>query len=301
MTTVTNTRIKKRRDWDREITHALFLAPNFILYTLFTVIPIFIGLYYSFTNWNGIKRTYKMVGFRNYVRMFQDSRFLRAVSFNGTYVLMYVVLLVVLAVVLGLLLNQKIPGRSFFRSAYFFPAVIGMLSCGMIFRQIFGHGLPSIGNAMNIEWMKTDILIDPAKAQFGILFVNLWQGVCIPTVLVLAGLQTIPGELIESAQLDGATGWNVFKHITVPFLLPTISMILVLALKESLMIYDYILALTEGGPAGRTESVTMLIMKHAFNELKFSTGVAEAIVLAIVIISISVVQIYLTNRKKVYE
>lgn len=298
---MTNVNLKKRKDWDREITHALFVAPNFVLYTLFTVIPIFIGLYYSFTNWNGIKRTYKMVGLRNYVRMFQDSRFLRAVSFNGTYVLMYVVLLVLLAVVLGLLLNQKIPGRSFFRSAYFFPAVIGMLSCGMVFRQIFGHGLPTIGNALNIEWMKTDILIDPAKAQFGILFVNLWQGVCIPTVLVLAGLQTIPDELIESAQLDGATGWKVFKHITSPFLLPTISMILVLALKESLMIYDYILALTEGGPAGRTESVTMLIMKHAFNELKFSTGVAESIMLAMVIISISVVQIYLTNRKKVYE
>ena len=292
---------KKRVDWDRELTHALFVTPNFILYTLFSVFPIFVGLYYSFTNWDGIKRKYKFVGFRNYVRMFGDSRFQRAVTFNATYVLMYVVLLVLLAVVLGLLLNQKVRARSFFRSAYFFPAVIGMLSCGMIFRQIFGHGLPAVGETLGIEWLKTNILIDPTKAKFGILFVNLWQGVCIPTVLVLAGLQTIPAELNESAQLDGATGWNIFKHITIPFLLPTISMILVLALKESLMIYDYILALTDGGPAGRTESVTMLIMKHAFNELKFSMGVDEAIVLSIVIISISVVQIYLTNRKKVYE
>ncbi len=294
------TKPKKRRDWDREITHALFVAPNLILYTLFTVFPIFVGIYYSFTNWNGIKRTYKMVGFRNYVRMFNDSRFVRAVTFNSTYVIMYVILLVVLAVVLGLLLNQKVRWQGFFRSAYFFPAVIGMLSCGMIFRQIFGHGLPGVGESLGIEWLKTNILIDPEKAKFGILFVNLWQGVCIPTVLVLAGLQTIPGELNESAQLDGATGWNIFRHITIPFLIPTISMILVLALKEGLMIYDYILALTDGGPAGRTESVTMLIMKHAFTEMKFSMAVAEAIVLALVIITISVVQIYLTNRKKVY-
>lgn len=295
------TKRKKRIDWDRELTHALFVAPNFILYTLFSVFPIFVGLYYSFTNWDGIKRSYKIVGFRNYVRMFKDSRFLRSVSFNSSYVLMYVLMLVLLAVVLGLLLNQKVRGLGFFRSAYFFPAVIGMLSCGMIFRQIFGYGLPSVGEALGVEWLKTNILIDPGKAKFGILFVNLWQGVCIPTVLVLAGLQTIPHDLIESAQLDGADRWKVFKHITVPFLLPTISMILVLALKESLMIYDYILALTDGGPAGRTESVTMLIMKHAFTELKFSTGVAEAIVLAVVIITISVFQIYLTNRKKVYE
>lgn len=297
---MTKTR-KRRIDWDRELTHALFVAPNFILYTLFSVFPIFVGLFYSFTNWDGIKRSYKMVGLRNYQRMFKDSRFLRAVSFNSSYVVMYVVLLVLLAVTLGLLLNQKIRARAFFRSAYFFPAVIGMLSCGMIFRQIFGYGLPSVGEAMGIDWLKTNILIDPDKAKFGILFVNLWQGVCIPTVLVLAGLQTIPGELIESAQLDGADSVKVFRHITLPFLLPTLSMILVLALKESLMIYDYILALTDGGPAGRTESVTMLIMKHAFTELKFSTGVAEAIVLAAVIITISVIQIYLTNRKKVYE
>lgn len=292
---------KRRVDWDREVTHALFVMPNFILYTLFSVFPIFVGLYYSFTNWDGIKRKYKMVGLRNYERMFKDARFLRAVNFNSTYVMMYVVLLVLLAVVLGLLLNQKVRARGFFRSAYFFPAVIGMLSCGMIFRQIFGYGLPSVGEALGIDWLKTNILIDPSKAKFGILFVNLWQGACIPTVLILAGLQTIPGELIESAQLDGANRRQVFRHITFPFLIPTISMILVLALKESLMIYDYILALTDGGPAGRTESVTMLIMKHAFTELKFSMGVAEAIVLAVVIITISVFQIYLTNRKKVYE
>ena len=292
---------KRRVDWDREVTHALFVMPNFILYTLFSVFPIFVGLYYSFTNWDGIKRKYKMVGLRNYERMFKDARFLRAVNFNSTYVIMYVVLLVLLAVVLGLLLNQKVRARGFFRSAYFFPAVIGMLSCGMIFRQIFGYGLPSVGEALGIDWLKTNILIDPSKAKFGILFVNLWQGACIPTVLILAGLQTIPGELIESAQLDGANRRQVFRHITFPFLIPTISMILVLALKESLMIYDYILALTDGGPAGRTESVTMLIMKHAFTELKFSMGVAEAIVLAVVIITISVFQIYLTNRKKVYE
>lgn len=299
---MTAARPKKRsRNWERELTHALFVAPNLLLYSFFSVFPIFVGLYYSFTNWDGIKRSYSMVGFRNYVRMFQDSRFLRALSFNSKYVVLYVVLLVVLAVILGLLLNQKVRWRSFFRSAYFFPAVIGMLSCGLIFRQIFGHGLPAVGEVLGIEALKKNILVDPNTAMYGILFVNLWQGVCIPTVLVLAGLQTIPGELVESAQLDGASGRKVFRHITLPFLLPTISMILVLALKESLMIYDYILALTDGGPAGRTESLTMLIMKLAFNELKFSTAVAEAIMLALVIIAISVVQIYMTNRKKVYE
>ena len=291
---------KIRPTLERDVTHALFVAPSLLLYTLFSVIPILIGLYYSLTNWNGITRSYKFIGLNNYIKMLSNSRFLRAVSFNGRYVVMYMICLLVLCVALGLLLNQKVKWRGFFRSAYFFPAVIGMLSCGLIFRQIFGYGFSTLGDALGIEALKTNILADPNLAIFGVLFVNLWQGLAIPTVLILAGLQTIPSELNESASLDGANGAQIFRHITVPFLLPTISMILVLALKEGLMIYDYILALTDGGPAGHTESLTMLIMKLGFNEQKFSLAIAESILLAVVIILVSVAQINITNRKKVY-
>lgn len=285
---------------ERDVTHALFIMPSLLLYMLFSVIPILIGVYYSMTNWNGITRAYKFIGLRNYVKMLGDARFLRAVSFNSRYVIMYMLCLLVLCVALGLLLNQKVRWRGFFRSAYFFPAVIGMLSCGLIFRQIFGYGFATLGDLLGVEALKSNILADPDLAIFGVLFVNLWQGLAIPTVLILAGLQTIPMELNESASLDGASGAQIFRHITMPFLLPTISMILVLALKEGLMIYDYILALTDGGPAGRTESLTMLIMKLGFNEQKFSLAIAESILLAIVIIMVSVVQINITNRKKVY-
>jgi len=285
---------------ERDVTHALFIMPSLLLYTLFSVIPILIGVYYSMTNWNGITRAYKFIGLRNYVKMLGDARFLRAVSFNSRYVIMYMLCLLVLCVALGLLLNQKVRWRGFYRSAYFFPAVIGMLSCGLIFRQIFGYGFATLGDLLGVEALKSNILADPDLAIFGVLFVNLWQGLAIPTVLILAGLQTIPMELNESASLDGASGAQIFRHITMPFLLPTISMILVLALKEGLMIYDYILALTDGGPAGRTESLTMLIMKLGFNEQKFSLAIAESILLAIVIIMVSVVQINITNRKKVY-
>ncbi len=285
---------------ERDVTHALFIMPSLLLYTLFSVIPILIGVYYSMTNWNGITRAYKFIGMRNYVKMLGDARFLRAVSFNSRYVIMFMLCLLVLCVALGLLLNQKVRWRGFFRSAYFFPAVIGMLSCGLIFRQIFGYGFATLGDLLGVEALKSNILADPDLAIFGVLFVNLWQGLAIPTVLILAGLQTIPMELNESASLDGASGAQIFRHITMPFLLPTISMILVLALKEGLMIYDYILALTDGGPAGRTESLTMLIMKLGFNEQKFSLAIAESILLAIVIIMVSVVQINITNRKKVY-
>lgn len=286
--------------FEREITHFLFVLPNLLLYMIFTIFPIFVGLYYSFTDWNGIKKDFEFIGLENYIEMFSDSRFIRAVSFNLRYVVLLIICIVVISVALGLLLNQQFKGRSFYRSAYFFPAVVGMLSCGLIFNQLYGQGLPLIGNILGIEALQTNILANPDLALFGILFVNVWQGVAIPTVLVLAGLQTIPGELVESAELDGASRPQIFKSITIPFLLPTISILLVMVLKEGLMIYDYILALTDGGPAGSTESLTMLIMKQAFDEQKFSYAIAQAIFIAVVIIFISVIQLEATNRKKVY-
>jgi raffinose/stachyose/melibiose transport system permease protein len=286
---------------ERNITHALFILPNLILYSLFSVFPIFYGIYYSLTNWNGIRRNFQFVGIANYARMFGDSRFVRAIRFNSGYVCMLILCIVVLSVALGVLLSRRIWARSFFRSAYFFPSIIGLITAGLIFNQIFGHGLPAMGRFFGIQVLSKNILADPNFAVFGILFVNVWQGTAIPTILVMAALQTIPGELVESASIDGAGSMQVFWHIMVPFLLPTVSIIIVMVLKEGLMIYDYILALTSGGPAGRTESITMLIMKEGFDESKFSYAIAQAVFLAVVIIVISLLQIEAANKRRVYQ
>ena len=154
---------------------------------------------------------------------------------------------------------------------------------------------------MGIGLLKKNILTSKVGAQFGILFVNLWQGVAIPTVLVLSALQTIPQELIESASLDGADSRQLFRYLIFPFLLPTISIIIILNLKSGLMLYDYVMALTTGGPARATESLTMLIYAQAFDEMKFGYAIAESIVVSVAIIAVSVLQIHSTNRKKVYE
>jgi len=136
--------------------------------------------------------------------------------------------------------------------------------------------------------------------MFGILFVNVWQGVAMPTVLLLAGLQTIPTDLYEAAVIDGASSFKKFIYITIPFMLPILSVVLVLVLKSGLMIFDYIMSLTEGGPGGVTESIGMLIYRHGMSEQKFSYSIAEAIIIAIIVCGISFIQISYTNKKKVY-
>ena len=292
---------KVQKNRERNLTHALFVLPSVSLYTIFSIFPIFLGIYYSFTDWDGIKKNYSFIGFRNYIRMFSDKRFWHSVSFNLRYTIFLVLGVTLLSIGIGLLLNQKVRGKMFFRAAYFFPAVISALTGGLIFNQIYGKGIPFIGELLGIGLLQKNILTSKVGAQFGILFVNLWQGVAIPTVLVLSALQTIPQELIESASLDGADSRQLFRYLIFPFLLPTISIIIILNLKSGLMLYDYVMALTTGGPARATESLTMLIYAQAFDEMKFGYAIAESIVVSVAIIAVSVLQIHSTNRKKVYE
>lgn len=291
---------RKKHDFNRSkrITFTMFTLPGMILYSLFFIFPILSGIYYSLTNWNGISKNYDFIGIENFLRIFKDQRFLRALVFNFKYCILLTICIVVLGMSLSILLNRKVKGITAFRAIYFFPAVLSMLTVGLIFSQIFYRGIPPIGKALGIESISKNILSHPNTAIYGILFVNVWQGVAMPTLLFLAGLQTIPEELYEAAAIDGANGWNKFKKITIPFLLPVLSVVLVLTVKSGLMIFDYVMSLTEGGPGGATESVSLLIYNNAYVETKYSYAIAEAILVGIIIAIISAFQIKLTNKKE---
>lgn len=284
----------------RDITMFLFTVPGTLLYLIFFVYPILVGVYYSMTDWNGISKNYNFIGLKNYIEIIHDSRFQNSFLFTLRYALLLLAAGVVISILLALLLNSKIKAKSVFRSVFFFPAVISMLTAGLIFNEIFFRVLPQIGAVLNIEVLKTSILSNATLAQYGIMFVHLWQAVAIPTVLLMAGLQSIPQELVESASLDGAGKWQVFKNITIPFLLPIITVVVVLMFKDGLMLFDYVVGLTQGGPAGSTESVALLIYNHGFKEMKFSYGIAESVILCIVVCTISFIQISINNKKKVY-
>ena len=285
---------------ERRITHALFVLPGLLLYCFQTVVPVVLGVFYSTTNWNGVAKNYSFIGLQNYSRALTDIRFRRSMDFSIRYTILLVLCVVVLSLIAGLLLNTKIRGRTFFRAVFFFPAVISMITIGLIFSQFYSRGMSSLGEMLGIAWMKKSILSSPKTAIYGVLIANVWKSVSIPAVLVLAGLQSIPEDIVESARLDGATSMQLFRHITVPFLLPIISVILVLTLKEGLMVYDYVMALTGGGPAGSTESITMMIYRLGFEEMKFSYSIALSILVSIVIGAVSIIQIGLSMKKQIY-
>ena len=290
----------KKKISRKSISMFLFTVPATVLYFIFFIYPIAIGIMYSFTDWNGLAKDFKFIGLSNYIEAFTNKRFQNAVLFNIKFTILAVILVVGISLILALIFNSDIWLKSFFRGIFFFPAVLGMLVVGLIFNEIFYRVVPVIGKAMNISWLSTNILASKSTAMYGILIVHVWLAVAMATVMLLAGLQSTPMELYEAAELDGANKWQRFRYITMPFLLPVLSVVLILQIKNGLTVYDIIVALTNGGPGGATESLSILIYNHGFKEVKFSYAIAEAIILTIVICAISFVQTSISNKKKVY-
>jgi len=289
----------KTRGLKPGVTFALLTVPAVLLYAAFFLVPVFIGLYYSMTNWDGFSLSYDMVGLDNYITILKDKRFMNGLTFTLFYTGIVVVGKLGIALVLALILSRSIKLRGLFRSIYFFPAVLSMLTVGLIFNQFFYSLIPPIGEALGIDWLSRNMLGNADTAVYGVAITNIWQGFAIPMVIFIAGLSSVPKDLMEASVIDGATPLQRFFSVTIPFLIPMLTVNIVLAIKGGITVFDYIIAMTEGGPMRSTESLGFLIYQHGMNEMKFGYGTAEAIYVFFIIGFISFVQIKFLSRKEV--
>jgi raffinose/stachyose/melibiose transport system permease protein len=288
-----------KRNGAARLTYFLFSLPALVLYTFIWGYNFIWGFVYSTTNWDGLGKNWKFVGFANYAKALRSPRFWDALGFTMTYAALLLITVIAISLALALVLRTKKKFTNFFRSIFFFPAMISLVTASLIFDKIYYYGLPAIGQAIGLEFLEKNLLSSPGTALLGILIVNLWQGCAIPTILLIAGLQSIPQDLHESAAIDGASSFQRFTAITIPYLLPVISVVFVLTLKAGITVFDYIFVLTEGGPAGTTNSVSMLIYNDGFGAFKFGYANAEAFLLFALIAIISLVQIRLSRDKEV--
>ena len=297
MKRISKTEIKEMRSQSKKNSIMFaFTLPTVILYTIFFSFFFLIGVYYSFTDWNGISKDYTFVGLKNYVKVLTDERFREALWFNIGYTIALVVLLIVIPLTIALALNRIRRLSTLFRSIYFIPAVISMVTVGLIWNELFYRAVPAIGEMLNIEALSTSPLGNPKLAAIAIMVVNIWQGCAIPTVLFIAGLQSVPKDLLEAATIDGAGNWARFWNVIIPYLIPVLNMVIITQAKAGLTVFDYIKVMTNGGPAQSTEAVGLLIYRHAINEGKFSTSVAESMILFVIVGVVSAFSLRLRSK-----
>lgn len=286
---------KLKRMNGRKRTFLLITIPILALFFCFNTLPLIKGVIYSFTNFRGYGE-FDWVGIRNYTDLFTDARVGKSYLFTFKLAIVATIVVNVLSLVLALGLNSKIKFKSALRGMYFVPNILGALVVGYIFNYFFTYILPAVVKMMG---GKGDSILASSKwAWVAIVIVCAWQSIAMNTIIYISGLQTVPEDVYEAGSLDGATGWKKFKNLTFPLILPFFTINMVLCMKNFLMVFDQIMALTKGGPAQSTESISFLIYNNGMAGGQFGFQSANAVVFFVVIVVISVLQMNFLGNKE---
>ena len=287
----------KKKMTNKEKTFLSIIIPVVILFFAFNTLPMIKGFIYSLTNYKGYG-SYEFVGFRNYIDLFSDARVGKSYLFTFKYALVGTVLVNVLSLIMALGLNAQIRFKSALRGIYFVPNILGGLVVGYIFSFLFTYILPAVGDTFNISWLQNSILASEKYAWIAVLVVGVWQAVAMNTIIYVSGLQTVPEDVYEASMLDGANKWQKFWKVTLPLIMPFVTINLVLSTKNMLMVFDQIMSLTKGGPAQSTESISYLIYQNGMAGGQFGFQSANAVIFFLIIVGISLFQMTVLNKKE---
>lgn len=282
---------------NRSLSFWLFLTPTLVALALVVFIPMLEGLFYSFTDWDGLSFT-KMVGFQNYITLLHDEAFVNAFWFTVAFVIVTVIALNVIGLGLALLVTQKFKGSNFLRTVFFMPNMIGGLILGFIWQFIFTQGFSALGSALHAGWLE-NWLTTENTGFWGLVIVTVWQMSGYIMIIYIAYLQNISQEIIEAAEIDGASAWQRFTKITFPMIAPAFTVCMFLTLSNGFKIYDQNLSLTGGGPYNSTQMLAMDIVNTAYNASNFSLAEAKAIVFFIIVAAISLIQVFYNRKREV--
>lgn len=279
-------------------TYLLMVVPATLLFFLFHTTPALMGIFYSFTDWNGLRPTYELIGLKNFINVFKDKDVLDAYLFTFKFAIVTTVIVNIVSLSAAVALNSRIKFKNFFKGLYFMPYILSMLIVAYIFNYFFANFWIDIMEWLGIEKWMVNPLGNEKGAWLAIVFVTVWHSSAFNTVLYLAGLQTISEDLYEASALDGANKWKEFWSITFPLIAPFFTINMVLSLKGFLQVFDQVLALTGGGPFGVTRSIALLIYRDGFSGTEFAFQSANAVIYFVVIVMISFIQLkYLQKRE----
>ncbi|WP_078552568.1 carbohydrate ABC transporter permease [Bacillus alkalicellulosilyticus] len=278
----------------------LGILPALIIYSVFSIVPIFISFYYSFMSWNGFSPM-EFVGIRNYVAILQDNIFWLSVRNNVLVVVASVFGQLPIALGLALLLNRKLKGAKFFRTIGFLPVVISTVVISITWRMIYNSEYGMLNNFLDTVGLGTltqNWLGNPDYSMFAVCVVIIWQFVGLYLIIFLSALQTVPNEILEAAELDGASEWQKTIYITLPSMWNVILVCIVLCISGSLKTFDLIYVMTGGGPAHATEVMATYMYVETFQMLRYGFGSAISVLIFVFSLTLIGISMRLLRRRE---
>jgi raffinose/stachyose/melibiose transport system permease protein len=275
-------------------------APALIAILLFVEIPFLMSITFSFTKWNGLDKAVKFIGLANYTELLTtDPALGSAMVFTLLFTIFAVVATNVIALLLAVILDADIRGKNVLRAAFYIPNIISLIIIGYVWRFIFSRGFDSFSALTHLGIFQLSWLGDSHMAFISVVLVTVWQSIGFYMVIYIAGLQTVPREQLEAAVIDGAGPVNRFFRITLPLILPSVTVAVFYSLSNALKAFDVIFSLTFGGPGTATTSIALDIYKTAFSDSRFGYGSAKSVVLFLLILAVTVYQLTTFKRREV--
>jgi raffinose/stachyose/melibiose transport system permease protein len=278
----------------------LFIGPAFFVFAMIVLLSFSYGLYYSFTEWNGVDQNATWVGLDNYFHIFSgDEQAVQSAKFTGWFTLVSVTITNILAFFLALALTLPFKLLKTLKTIIFLPNVIGGIILGFVWRFIFTNTFGSLGDITGIGFFQFPWLGTPETGFWASVIVFVWQRTGYLMLIYIASILTIDEGLFESARIDGANAVQMLTRIIVPLTIPAFTICFFLSLSWTTKMFDVIFALTEGGPFGSTETFAMNIYYEAFRYNNYGIGSAKAIIFFVIVGLISTMQVLITKRWEV--
>ncbi|UAL47080.1 sugar ABC transporter permease [Sutcliffiella horikoshii] len=281
------------------LTPFLFLVPGLIILGAFIFYPMLHAIWLSFTNYN-IVNDAEFIGLENYQALLEDPLFWKVLGQTLLYLIIVVPALVVLPIFLAILVNKQIKGIGFFRSAYYIPVVTSMVVVGIAWKWVYADQgvLNYILDSLGVISAPVNWLTSTSTSIFAVMIVTIWKGLGYYMVIYLAGLQSIPDDLYEAADIDGASKWKQIWHITVPLLMPSIMIVTIMSSISAMKVFEEIYVMTGGGPLNSSKTLVFYIYQEAFEKLQMGYASAAGVVLFLITLIFSIINIKFMNKKE---
>ncbi|MDR7814577.1 carbohydrate ABC transporter permease [Lacrimispora sp.] len=279
---------------------ALFVFPSVAFVLFSTDVPFLMNLYYSVFDWNGISKDMKFVGLQNFVNIFSnDASFWKSAAFTLRFAVFYVVIVNLLSLTVAFVMAEEKKSSSVGRAFYYVPYIISLTAISLIWKFILGPGFEALFKITGWELFNWSWLGTAKLAFFVVVIMAVWQNLGFYMVNYIAGIISVPKELIEAAKIDGAGKFQVLRRVTIPMIMPAVSICMLTSLTFSFKLFDVIMVFTKGGPANSTVSVAYNIYKEAFINNKYGIATAKSLIFVVFVLLVTTIQLKVTKSKEI--